>query len=337
MKIETYKKIVKAAGIEAGDLVLVQYWMEDTFSDDVAFLQAEIAAAGATPVMVVQNLKISQLINENVTENTYGDKFFKLYEDADVVIDLMERPIGVLTKPLEPSKMQLLGGYMGRLFQTCATKKKMLQLRVPTETMAGKEGLEAEDYKARMEAAMDIDYDALRAECEALKATTEKNSGVTIKTGDGKYELNMEFGDRKWDIDAGDGDIPCGEISIAPVENKTNGEVYFEKIYLPDAENPGIKHDFDKVVLSIKDGVIESSDNDDLNKLLESYGKENSTVCELGIGMNPGVTSLCGCAVLDEKMIGTFHLGIGDNTMFGGENEADFHNDLVGVGDLCWL
>ena len=91
------------------------------------------------------------------------------------------------------------------------------------------------------------------------------------------------------------------------------------------------------MVLTVKDGVIESSDNDELNKLLEVYGKENSTVCELGIGMNPGVTSLCGCAVLDEKMIGTFHIGIGDNTMFGGENEADFHNDLIGKGDLCWL
>ena len=337
MKIETYKKIVKAAGIQEGDLVLVQYWMEDTFSDDVAFLQAEIAAAGATPVMVVQNIKVSQLINENATENTYGDKFFKLYEDADVVIDLMERPIGVLSKPLEPEKMQLLGGYMGRLFQTCATKKKMLQLRVPTETMARKEGFDPEDYKVRMEAAMDIDYEMLSAECEELRATNQKYSGVTIKTGDGKYALTMTFGDRKWDIDAGDGDIPCGEISIAPIENKTNGEVFFEKIYLPDAENPGIKHDFDRVVLTVKDGVIESSDNDELNKLLDAYGKENSTVCELGIGMNPGVTSLCGCAVLDEKMIGTFHIGIGDNTMFGGENEADFHNDLIGKGDLCWL
>ena len=104
MKRETYRKIVAAAGIETGDLVLIQYWMNDSFSEDIAFLQAEIAAAGATPVMVVQNLKISQLVNENATATTYGDKFFKLYEDADVIIDFMERPIGVLTKALEPEK-----------------------------------------------------------------------------------------------------------------------------------------------------------------------------------------------------------------------------------------
>ena len=64
MKREVYEKIVKAAGIVAGDMVLVQYWMGETFSEDVAFLQAEIAKAGATPMMVVQNINVSQLINE---------------------------------------------------------------------------------------------------------------------------------------------------------------------------------------------------------------------------------------------------------------------------------
>ena len=333
MKRDVYKKIVKASGIAAGDLVLIQYWMGESFSNDIAFLQAEIAAAGATPMMVVQNINVSQMINENASKETYGDKFFKLYEDADVVIDLLERPVGVLTKPLEPERMEILRGYMGRLFGTCASKKKMLQLRVPTEAMAKSEGLTKEDFAARMEAAMDIDYDALNTECEKLKAIYEKHKGAVIKTGEGKYTLTLSFEGRNWGIDAGDGDLPCGEISIAPVEGATNGEVFFEKIFLPDAENPKAKLSFENVVLSVRNGTIESTDNDKLTALFEAYGPENSTICELGIGMNPGVTSLCGCAVLDEKMIGSFHLGIGDNTMFGGVNEADFHNDLIGKAE----
>lgn len=336
MKRETYKKIVNAAGIKAGDLVLVQYWMNETISEDAGFLQAEISAAGATPMMVVQNLKLSQLINESVTETTYGDKFFKLYEDADVIIDLMERPVGVLLKPLEPEKMGLLGAYMNRLFGTCASKKKMLQLRVPTEVMAAKEGLETKDFENRMEAAINIDYNSLRSECEKLKGEYESYSGVTIKTCDNKYSLDISFDGRSWDIDAGDGDIPCGEICIAPVETKTNGQVYFEKIYLPDPRTPGSKLHFENVVLTVSNGVITKTSDEGLDQLLGVYGQENTTVCELGFGLNPGVTSLCGCAVLDEKMIGTFHLGIGDNTMFGGENEADFHNDLIGHGTYEW-
>ena len=336
MKTEIYRKIVKAAGIVPGDLVLIQYWMEESFSEDIGFLQAEIAAAGATPVMVVQKLSISQLINENVTPTTYGDKFFKLYEDADVVIDLMDRPVGVLAKPLDPERMGILGAYMGRLFGTCSTKKKMLQLRVPTATMAEKEGLSFEDFRARMEAAVDVDYDAINAECEKFIAEHEKYKGITIKTGEGRYSLELSFENRNWNIDAGDGDIPCGEVNVAPVEKLTNGDVYFEKIYLPNPENPREKLSFDKVVLTIRDGVVTNTSNEELDKAFTEYGPENSTVCELGFGMNPGVTSLCGCAVLDEKMIGTFHLGIGDNTMFGGENEADFHNDLISIGEYIW-
>lgn len=331
MKTEIYEKIVKAAGIVAGDMVLVQYWMDETFGEDAGALQAAIAEIGATPVMVVQNIKVSQAINEHATATTYGDKFFKLYEDADVVIDLMERPIGVLNKPLDPERMGILKDYMGRLFDTCASKKKMLQLRVPSAAMATREGLDLEDYKTRLESAMDIDYEALALKCAELKAVHETHKGATIVTGEGRYTLNLSFEGRTWDIDAGDGDIPCGEISIAPVESATSGEVFFDKIYLPDAENPNLKHSFDKVVLTVRGGIITDSTDTELNNLLSAYGPENSTICELGFGMNPGVTSLCGVAVLDEKMIGTFHLGIGDNTMFGGTNEADFHNDLVGT------
>ncbi|MDF2845223.1 MAG: hypothetical protein K0R00_3649 [Herbinix sp.] len=33
-------------------------------------------------------------------------------------------------------------------------------------------------------------------------------------------------------------------------------------------------------------------------------------------------------------MIGTFHIAIGDNTMFGGNNKADFHMDFVGTAEV---
>lgn len=336
MKVEIYEKIVKAAGIKANDLVLVQYWMEDSISEDAANLQAAISGAGAAPIMLIQNLAISQKIGENVTASTFNDKFFKLYEDADVIIDLMDRPIGMLSAPVAPEKMEILGQYMGRLFSTCASAGKFLQLRVPTATMAESEGLTQEEYSDRIIHAIDIDYEALRSSCDQKMAELAGYKAVTISTGDGRYKLNLSFEGRKWNIDAGDGDIPCGEINIAPIESATNGEVYFDKIYLPDPENPRKKLSFDSIVLTISNGVITSSDNDKFNALINEYEAANMTVCELGLGMNPGVRSLCGVAVLDEKMTDTFHLGIGDNTMFGGSNKADMHNDLIGKGSYDW-
>ena len=50
--------------------------------------------------------------------------------------------------------------------------------------------------------------------------------------------------------------------------------------------------------------------------------------------MNPNVTDLCGYTLLDEKMTGTFHIAVGANTMFGGENNASDHVDFVGRGEI---
>lgn len=50
--------------------------------------------------------------------------------------------------------------------------------------------------------------------------------------------------------------------------------------------------------------------------------------------MNPHVTDLCGYPLLDEKMAGTFHIAVGENTMFGGENKASDHIDFVGCGKV---
>lgn len=43
---------------------------------------------------------------------------------------------------------------------------------------------------------------------------------------------------------------------------------------------------------------------------------------------------LCGYTLLDEKMARTFHIAVGANTMFGGENRATDHGDFVGRGEV---
>lgn len=43
---------------------------------------------------------------------------------------------------------------------------------------------------------------------------------------------------------------------------------------------------------------------------------------------------LCGYTLLGEKMARTFHIAVGANTMFGGENRATDHGDFVGRGEV---
>lgn len=45
--------------------------------------------------------------------------------------------------------------------------------------------------------------------------------------------------------------------------------------------------------------------------------------------MNENIKQLTGCSVLDEKMLGTCHIGTGMNAMFGGSITKGSHRDYV--------
>ena len=88
------------------------------------------------------------------------------------------------------------------------------------------------------------------------------------------------------------------------------------------------------VTLQITNGEITGSSCEAVAAHFAGLPRENRIVCELGLGMNPNVTDLCGYTLLDEKMAGTFHIAVGANTMFGGENRATDHGDFVGRGEV---
>lgn len=51
-------------------------------------------------------------------------------------------------------------------------------------------------------------------------------------------------------------------------------------------------------------------------------------ICELGIGLNPNA-SIIGAMIVDDKTLGTAHIGIGSNYWFGGNIYAIIHLDQV--------
>ena len=222
--------------------------------------------------------------------------------------------------------MELYRRYISQLFEKLVTCRRFAQIRIPTEANAAESGLDPQDYIRRMDRAYDVDYDAVRAACEHAAAQFAGASRVTVRTGEGCV-LQLELTGRTWLTDAGDGDLPCGEIYIAPVEAKTNGDVFFGTLYLEGEA-------YTDVTLQITNGEITGSSCEAVAAHFAGLPRENRIVCELGLGMNPNVTDLCGYTLLDEKMAGTFHIAVGANTMFGGENRATDHGDFVGRGEV---
>ncbi len=326
MNKKIISKIVKASGVSSGEMILIHFWGEDDDKDIANHFMVAVAQMGATPILLQQSRSLNRDIFQAASESCYGEPYFDLFTKFDAVLDVFAyRPV-ILSYEIDNDKFELYRKYMAQLFSKLMNCKRFAQIRIPTAANAEESGLDPQDYIQRMERAYDIDYTAVYEACRQAKDRFEGVNKVSLRTGE-DCELSFELTDRAWHIDAGDGDLPCGEIYIAPVEDKTQGTVYFETFYLDGVP-------YEHVLLQINDGRISGSNQSEITAFFERQPQENRVVCELGFGMNPHVTDLCGYTTLDEKMYGTFHIAVGANTMFGGANAASDHMDFVGHGKI---
>lgn len=330
MDRETIQRIVKASGVTAGELILIHFWGEDAERAIANDFAIAVSALGATPVVLQEARSVNRDMFQAATQTSFGERFFSLYAGCDAVLDVFAYQPVVLGYELEAEQMEHYRRYMARLFSALMGCRRFTQIRMPTRANAGESGLEPEAFIRRMTDAYQVDYDLLQDKCMQAIQSFQGRDRLVLRTGE-ECALAFDLTGRQWHADAGDGDWPCGEIYIAPNEAGTNGTVFFETLYLEDAGK------YRDVKLDIKDGKVVGSSHPAVTAYLRQLPAGGSVVCELGLGMNPKVTDLCGYPVLDEKMAGSFHIALGANTMFGGQNEAPMHIDLVGAESFSLL
>lgn len=323
MEKQLIKKLVQAMEIEKGEIVLLNFWGTEEETEKLYEFAGEVAAEGAFPMPFMHFPKYYEAVFER-TEREIPEKWMKQFEAVDVVIDIMNYTPGIPPEGLTKEKYGLYGAYLQKLFGSFGKKKKLIQITMPTEANANMTGIPIEQYKERVQKALDIDYTALKEECEK-KIDGFGGSKRIIRTGE-NCVLNFDTEGRVWIADAGDGSLPCGEVYVAPVEEQTNGTVFFEKLMV---ESLGM---FEKVTVTIKDGRIVGSDCSEFIEFIKGLPEGGDIVAEVGIGMNPNVSCSFDDTGLDENAIGTFHIGIGMNHLFGGKNKCPVHMDFVGKG-----
>jgi leucyl aminopeptidase (aminopeptidase T) len=120
------------------------------------------------------------------------------------------------------------------------------------------------------------------------------------------------------------GNLPSGEVYIAPWEGKSNGIVVF------DGSIAGIGLLENPVSVEIKDGYIESitgkTEAKIFEEMLEKVGRDAFALAEFGIGTNYKA-KLCGDILEDEKVLGTIHVAFGNNISMGGKISVQSHVD----------
>ena len=120
--------------------------------------------------------------------------------------------------------------------------------------------------------------------------------------------------------------LPAGEGCIAPVQGSTHGVLVVDGSFL---EVGRIKT---PIRMTVKDGqVIRITGGEEalhVRTQLRPFGNPGRNIAEIGIGTNPNA-KITGCVLEDEKVLGTIHIGLGNNVSFGGKVSVGCHFDGV--------
>lgn len=120
------------------------------------------------------------------------------------------------------------------------------------------------------------------------------------------------------------GNLPAGEAFLAPLEGTAEGVLVLEWAPTKQLRDP--------IELEIRNGrVVDVSGNDPLATDLKEKILNNpmvGNIAELGIGTNDKAERPDN--ILEtEKILGTVHIALGDNSSFGGKVSVPFHEDFI--------
>jgi leucyl aminopeptidase (aminopeptidase T) len=173
------------------------------------------------------------------------------------------------------------------------------------------------------------DYKKVRALTMKVARLLDDASAVEIETKIGT-RLHMSIAGRKAHPDTGIfhkpgdfGNLPAGEAFIAPVEGTAEGRAVVDGSMV-DRVRGAIEIIFEKGVAK----KISGSPAPGLLEMLRKAGPKAMNLAEFGIGTNPKAR-LIGNVLEDEKVLGTCHIALGDNSTFGGKVKAGIHVDGI--------
>jgi len=173
------------------------------------------------------------------------------------------------------------------------------------------------------------DYNVVSRLTKKVASRFERTAEVEVKTSAGT-ELTLSVAGRKPHADTGIfhapgdfGNLPAGEVFIAPVEGTAGGRVVVDGSM---ADRKG-----GRIEISVEKGVaVKISGNyaQKLIRMLDEAGSKARNIAEFGIGTNTKAR-LIGNVLEDEKVLGTCHIALGDNSAFGGRVRAGIHVDGI--------
>ena len=189
--------------------------------------------------------------------------------------------------------------------------------------------------------AMDINYKPFQASHEKLKQLFDDADEIHVTTQAGTdlyYNIkgiNGIAADGNYTMPGIGGNLPAGEVYAPPNGKRIEGTIVIDGSARVQNGTIMIK---EPIKLKVKEGNIveitggkEAKEIENTLNWAASVAKHPGSVrriCELGIGLNPKA-KIIGATIVDDKVLGTAHIGIGSNYWFGGSIYAIIHLDQV--------
>lgn len=177
---------------------------------------------------------------------------------------------------------------------------------------------------------MMVDWHALASRTKTLAIAVNEAVALEVTTPNG---TSMKFGKQGRTAKGDDGlltmpgsfgNLPAGEVYLAPLEGTAEGRMVLEYAPTRKLATP--------LELLVKEGRVVGiyGDEPHRRKLEQKFSEDenNRNIAELGIGTNDKASRPDN--ILEaEKILGTIHIALGDNSGFGGTVSAPFHEDYV--------
>lgn len=178
---------------------------------------------------------------------------------------------------------------------------------------------------------LSADFGVIPGEVERLAALLRSGSRVRITSAAGT-DLTLSYGGRPLQLETGlirspgaIGNLPAGEVYVAPLETSADGRL------VVDLSLGDIWLDLPVTLTFERGRVVDAEGGWALRDLRQRLGEDDWawTIGEFGLGANPHIKRGRGRVAHDEKSLGTAHIALGANLVFGGKNPAATHYDCV--------
>jgi leucyl aminopeptidase (aminopeptidase T) len=291
----------------------------------------------AISTIITKNMDIKQkeslLIVYDSNKKNLAKKFESIASCIIEKVDLVKIPVAKINgeEPERKTAEKFLE-YDVLIFLTSKSLSHTKARRMATDRgirIASMPGITEDILKRSIE----IDYYRLKEDSKELAYTLNKANNIRIMT---KFGTDLEFsikGRKAHGLSAGIydkkgkwGNLPEGEVFIAPVEGTAKG------IVVVDGSVAGFGKINHPLIFFVENGflvnITDGKKPNEIEKVLNDIGKKARNIAEFGIGLNRKA-KLTGIVLEDEKAYGTCHIALGNNIGFGGKVDVPLHIDCV--------